>query len=135
MSQQRPYLKYLIAGGVVCGEGGSLLPAGLEFLFMSNILFGSSFLGAMAITFVVIGSVSLCIGLPLLYKGVKERKLWLQNQLTSFSRYRNQVPLERPINQVQQSRDIQRRFCAACGFALPNLQNIKYCPKCGKEIL
>ncbi len=133
MTSQRPYLKFLIAGGVVCAEGGSLLPAGLEFFFLMGGL-ESNILRALAITFTIIGSVSLCIGLSLLYKGVKQRNVWLAMYRGHSTTSDREEPLERPIKRAPLPENAGKRFCAICGNPLPNLPNIKFCPKCGEDI-
>ncbi|HME55344.1 MAG TPA: hypothetical protein VKM55_24260 [Candidatus Lokiarchaeia archaeon] len=84
----RPYLKFLIAGGVVTGEGGSVLASGLMYIMLSRLMtsmmsFSSLLSGSdamlmmMGIPFLVAGIVSLIIGLVLLGKGIARRKEWL----------------------------------------------------------
>ncbi|HME54335.1 MAG TPA: hypothetical protein VKM55_19070 [Candidatus Lokiarchaeia archaeon] len=96
-SGPKPWMKYIVAGGVFCGEGGSLLAFGLIVLGVINMMnqlgsqpgttpqctsFGQSvpcsvtsnaFL-SIAITLTIIGATSLVIGLFLINKGkfVKE---------------------------------------------------------------
>lgn len=137
MSQRRPYLKFLIAGGVVCAEGGSLLPSGLEFLFLMGNL-PSNILRGLGITFTVIGAVSLCIGLSLLYKGVQERNQWLYTHGRS-SRF-NSTYLDEDESQersmIREKLPVtkKRSFCVSCGTAIPDLPNVRYCPKCGEDL-
>ncbi len=136
MTSLRPYLKFLIAGGVVCAEGGSLLPAGLEFFFLIGGL-QSNVLRSFAIAFTVIGSVSLCIGLSLLYKGVKERNLWLQIHQGNIRRASTDLDeeesLERPMIQEKEPGTKPRRYCSKCGTPMPDMPHIQYCPKCGED--
>ncbi len=135
----RPYFKYFIGGGIVCAEGGPFLAIGLMFASITRLAPGSNMLTTMAIVFSIIGAASLCIGLPLLYKGVQERNLWLRNHGRVTKRdstyLDEEEPLERPIRQKSPTRDIQRRFCPVCGNPLPNLPNIKFCPKCGEDLI
>ncbi len=135
----RPYFKYFIGGGVVCVEGGPFLAIGLELAFFSNMVPGSNMLRTMAIVLSLIGAVSLCVGLPLLYKGVNERNLWLRHQRrdspSGSTFLYTEEPLEKPMMRTTLSGNSQRRFCAACGTALPNLSNIKFCPKCGEVVI
>jgi len=84
----RPYLKFLIAGGVLSGEGGSALVSGLELIWTSPLLNSLSSLmsstppaGAIlvweGIAYLVGGIVSIIIGLPLLFIGISRRKQYL----------------------------------------------------------
>jgi hypothetical protein len=84
----RPYLKFLIAGGVLSGEGGSVLVSGLELLWTTPLMNSLSSMvsymppmGSMiaweGIGYIIAGIVSLIIGLPLLFTGVSRRKQWL----------------------------------------------------------
>jgi hypothetical protein len=131
---KRPYMKYLIAGGVVTSEGGPCLVAGLEFAMITRMI-GSTFLTAITAVLIVIGVVSICIGLSLLYKGVNERNLWLQAHPTELSRLEPEVPLEqRPAQMQQPIANEGRRFCAYCGSPLPAILNMKFCQVCGKPI-
>lgn len=137
-AQSRPYFKYFIGGGIICAEGGPFLALGLMFAFISYRLIGSNMLRSMGIVFSVIGAISLCIGLPLLYKAVNERKLWLQVHDRHSARESTYLDtdesMERPMIQKSPS-GIIKRFCPVCGKPLPNLPNIKFCPKCGEDLL
>lgn len=84
----RPYLKFLIAGGVVTGEGGGALSSGLMFIWLTKFMnsmsstytyTSSSFtmFTWIGIPFAVAGIISLIIGLSLLGTGVSRRKQWL----------------------------------------------------------
>ncbi len=69
----RPYFKYFIGGGLVLAQGGPCLAYGLEFAFFMDIMPGSTMMTTLAIVLSIIGVASLCIGIPLLYKGVLGR--------------------------------------------------------------
>ena len=64
------YLGFLIGGGAVCLEGGSLLILGLVY---KGIFPSEPILDFMWNVFIIIGIISLCIGLPLLITGLVKR--------------------------------------------------------------
>jgi len=75
----RPWLPYVIAGGAVAGEGGGLIPAGAEFYYFAKSgLFMPTSLGNIymmfALPFIIIGIISLPIGLILLGVGLNKKK-------------------------------------------------------------
>ena len=74
-----PHTKYIIAGGICCGEGGPFLIMGIEFAWIGKLL-GFTFLpSALLWAFIIIGTVSLIVGGTLLLVGLmKYRK---QNQM------------------------------------------------------
>jgi hypothetical protein len=74
-----PHVKYIIAGGACCGEGGPFLIMGIEFGWIGKLLDLSFFPPALIWTFIIIGTASLIVGGTLLLIGLmKYRK---QNQL------------------------------------------------------
>jgi hypothetical protein len=64
------YLGLLIAGGAVGGEGGSLLVMGLIY---KQMFASEPILMFLWDAFIIIGIISLCIGLPLLIAGFVKR--------------------------------------------------------------
>ncbi|HUX97998.1 MAG TPA: hypothetical protein VMV49_00460 [Candidatus Deferrimicrobium sp.] len=64
------YLGFLIAGGAVGGEGGALLVMGLIY----KAMFASEpILNFIWDIFIIIGIISLCIGIPFLIVGLVKR--------------------------------------------------------------
>jgi len=156
---KRPYLGYLIAGAVVCSEGGSLLLAGLEVGYLSTMINSSlssissisgyssgvnpsppDFLIVMANALIIIGAISLCIGVGLLYNGVTKRKEWLLHN--SPLKYEPGIGMEQSsfqhpaptFQQTTQSPNAETKFCASCGARLPNAPNVIFCPQCGANL-
>jgi hypothetical protein len=88
----KPWLPYVIAGGVVAGEGGGLLASGLEFNMLANMVQGFSFMESSAgiyrmlvLPCLIIGIVSLPIGLILLGVGLsKKQKMKTTNLESNF---------------------------------------------------
>jgi len=74
-----PHLKYIIPGAILSSEGGGLAYFGFEFKYVLNF----SFLGEVGLVLMIIGIISLCIGLPLLFHGLQMRQFY-----TSISTYR-----------------------------------------------
>ena len=77
----RPYLKFIIIGGIFTGEGGGSLMAGLMFnmeaaMFQSTLGSAVGILTMMVMPFIIIGLVSLPIGLSFLITGAVKRKAW-----------------------------------------------------------
>lgn len=74
----RPYLPFMIAGGIVLGEGGAFFPLGLMFRFLSTMVpLGSTPFAAFALPMIIIGGASLVVGLTLLIVGISKRSKWL----------------------------------------------------------
>jgi len=133
MPKLRPYLKYLIAGGNVCGMGGTFLILGGMF-GMLMLLVGSNILAPMAVVFMVIGIVMLVIGLALLVRGMNERKMWLLGQGNSATDAGQEMPPEQAMPGVESPVHLGSHFCPFCGSPLPNVPNPKFCPKCGESL-
>ena len=150
----RPYLKFLIAGGVLSGEGGSMLASGLELIWSSRFIDSlssispyvpqmGSILTLEAIGYTIAGIVSLIIGLPLLSIGISRRKQYLATHAQEPAREigrpggrQNEPIKEQPYSpQSYSSRNgATRKYCTICGSALPNLVDLQYCPSCGHRI-
>ncbi len=80
----RPYLKFIIVGGIFTGEGGGSLMAGLMFYSYIGVFqsmpYGESsaaLFGMIALPFIIAGLASLPIGLSFLITGAVKRKAWL----------------------------------------------------------
>ncbi len=131
----RPYLKFLIAGGIVTAEGGSCLLYGLEFMISNYATdYFSNILNAMAIGFTAAGIASLIIGLTLLYKGVTGRNAWLRQYPPELSIPYREIRLDGPERWSAPPETATRHFCPCCGIPLPAAPNIKFCPKCGESL-
>ncbi|MDD1777463.1 MAG: hypothetical protein LUQ65_04780 [Candidatus Helarchaeota archaeon] len=73
------HLKYIIAGGVVGGEGGTFLLLGVEFAWIQKLLGLTLFSPVLLWIFIIIGTASLIVGGTFLLIGlIKYRK---QNQM------------------------------------------------------
>ncbi|OLS15049.1 MAG: hypothetical protein RBG13Loki_1367 [Promethearchaeota archaeon CR_4] len=105
-------MKYFIAGGVVCAEGGPFLFLGLIFVAMSSRLSGFGIFFGMSIAFIIIGAVSVCVGLNLLSRAIRERNLYLQGE----------------SSQIPPRFNTEKRPCRSCGKLVPNLN---FCLECG----
>jgi len=90
----RPWLPFVVAGGVVAGEGGGLLSSGFLLNFLASMLVQESIslhdssLASMAsiysmlfIPFIIIGIISLPIGLVLLGVGLNKKKNMKRNEV------------------------------------------------------
>jgi len=77
------HLKYIIAGGICCGEGGPVLIVGIEFGWLGKLLGGllgmPSFSPVIIWTYIIIGTISLIIGGILLLTGLLKYRQ--QNQM------------------------------------------------------
>ncbi len=80
----RPYLKFIIIGGIFTGEGGGMLMSGFLFfyeaaIFASNPILasGAGLFTMLAVPFIIIGLISLPIGLSFLISGAAKRSKWL----------------------------------------------------------
>ena len=73
------HTKYIIAGGIFCGEGGPFLVIGLEFGWIGKLFDFLIFPPALIWAFIIIGAASLIVGGTLLLIGLMKYRN--QNQM------------------------------------------------------
>ncbi len=134
ITKLRPYLKYFIAGGNVCGVGATLLILGAMFSMFTHFM-GSNAFTILSVVFIVIGVVVLIIGIALLFKGMNDRKFWLQAHRNDLVDSEPEMSREQPMRRAEVPASDAARFCPICGKSLPNLRNIKFCPTCGEPLV
>ncbi len=132
MAKLRPYLKYFIAGGNVCGMGGFLLLLGVLLSLIMRFV-GSNVTITMAVVFIIISIIALIIGITLLFKGVNERNIWLQVHRYNQTESESDMPRDQPVRRVESPVNTGR-YCPVCGQPLPDLPHISFCPKCGEPL-
>ena len=133
----RPWLPYIVAGGIVAGEGGSMLSSGAEFYYLANLVQNISYMGSsavmyrmMALPFLIIGAISLPIGLILLGVGLnKKQKLKALQQSPQELPFTIKNAGGRSTERINKS---DFRFCMQCGNKL--LDGASFCGFCGTPV-